>query len=136
MLSRLFGLIRQRVFGHFLGVSPAADAFMAAMRIPNLLQNLFGEGVLSASFIPVYARLLTRDSEEEARKVAGAIAGLLGLVIGLLVVAGLLAAPVLVDVIAPEAMILIWWAPRRRPLASTLRSMCRMMPTERRRLPS
>ncbi|MEE8062347.1 MAG: murein biosynthesis integral membrane protein MurJ [Gemmatimonadales bacterium] len=101
MLSRLFGLIRQRVFGHYFGASAAADAFMAALRIPNLLQNLFGEGVLSASFIPVYAKLLAPDTEEEARRVAGAVAGLLGLVIGVLVVAGLLAAPVMVDVIAP-----------------------------------
>jgi putative peptidoglycan lipid II flippase len=74
---------------------------MAAIRIPNLLQNLFGEGVLSASFIPVYAKLVGRDSEEDAGQVAGAIAGLLGLVIGLVVVVGLLAAPILVDVIAP-----------------------------------
>ena len=52
--------MRKRVFAHYLGISDAADAFNAAFRIPNLLQNLFGEGVLSASFIPVYARLLAR----------------------------------------------------------------------------
>jgi putative peptidoglycan lipid II flippase len=74
---------------------------MAAIRIPNLLQNLFGEGVLSASFIPVYARLLGQERKEDAGKVAGAIAGLLGLVIGLVVIVGLLASPILVDVIAP-----------------------------------
>lgn len=58
LLSRLAGLVRERVFAHYLGNSDAAGAFKAALRIPNLLQNLFGEGVLSASFIPVYARLL------------------------------------------------------------------------------
>jgi len=58
-LSRIFGLIRVRVFSHYFGLqSDAADAFNAAFRIPNFLQNLFGEGALSASFIPVYARLL------------------------------------------------------------------------------
>ena len=53
LLSRLFGLVRQRFLSHYLGLGPAADAFNAAFRIPNSLQNLFGEGVLSASFIPV-----------------------------------------------------------------------------------
>ena len=57
LLSRCAGLIREVVIGAVLGVSPAADAFKAALRIPNLMQNLLGEGVLSASFIPVYARL-------------------------------------------------------------------------------
>jgi putative peptidoglycan lipid II flippase len=101
LLSRLFGLVRQRVFGHYFGASAAADAFMAAMRIPNLLQNLFGEGVLSASFIPVYAKLLAEGREQDARRVAGAVAGLLGLVVGFLVIGGYLATPLLVDLIAP-----------------------------------
>ena len=93
--------MRQRVFGHYFGASAAADAFMAAVRIPNLLQNLFGEGVLSASFIPVYAKLLAEGREQDARRVAGAVAGLLGLVVGLLVIGGYLATPLLVGVIAP-----------------------------------
>ena len=56
-VSRLLGLVRQRVFAFFLGSSDAADAFAAAFRIPNMLQNLLGEGVLSASMIPVYSGL-------------------------------------------------------------------------------
>jgi len=74
---------------------------MAAVRIPNLLQNLFGEGVLSASFIPVYAKLLAEGRKEDASRVAGAVAGLLGLVVGVMVLVGYLATPLLVDVIAP-----------------------------------
>ena len=51
LLSRLSGLVRQRVFSHYFGLrNDAADAFTAALRIPNLLQNLFGEGALSGSF--------------------------------------------------------------------------------------
>src|ERR1700734_1756745 len=72
MLSRVAGLIRERALAHFLDTLPAADAFRAALRIPNFLQNLFGEGVLSASFIPVYSRLLARKDEKEARRTAGA----------------------------------------------------------------
>src|SRR5206468_5237500 len=74
LMSRLAGLVRERVFAHYLGNSDAAGAFKAALRIPNLLQNLFGEGVLSASFIPVYARLLAEDREKEAGAVAGVVA--------------------------------------------------------------
>ena len=100
-LSRLAGLIRDRVFAHYFGNSDAADVFKAAFRIPNFLQNLFGEGVLSASFIPVYANLLARQDKEEARKTAGAIAALLTLSTSLLVLLGVLTAPWLIAAIAP-----------------------------------
>ena len=62
-LSRIAGLVREIVISGYLGVGGAADAFKAALRIPNLLQNLLGEGVLSASFIPVYAKLLDEDDD-------------------------------------------------------------------------
>jgi putative peptidoglycan lipid II flippase len=100
-LSRVTGLVRDRVFAHYFGNSDAADAFKAAFRIPNFLQNLFGEGVLSASFIPVYARLLAAGDEEDARRTAGAVAALLALTTSLLVLAGVFATPWLIDVIAP-----------------------------------
>jgi Uncharacterized membrane protein, putative virulence factor len=70
LLSRLAGLIRQTMMARYLGAGLAADAFNAAFRIPNLLQNLFGEGVLSASFIPEYAGLLGRDKKEESDRLA------------------------------------------------------------------
>jgi len=85
----------------FFGTSDAADAFNAAFRIPNFLQNLFGEGVLSASFIPVYARLLGREEEEEARRLAGAVFTLLALASAVLVLLGVLATPALIALIAP-----------------------------------
>ncbi|HXA82902.1 MAG TPA: murein biosynthesis integral membrane protein MurJ [Methylomirabilota bacterium] len=100
-LSRVAGLIRDRVFAHYFGNSDAADVFKAALRIPNFLQNLFGEGVLSASFIPVYASLLARGDKDEARKTAGAVAALLTLSTSVLVLLGVLTAPWLIDAIAP-----------------------------------
>jgi putative peptidoglycan lipid II flippase len=100
-LSRVAGLIRDRVFAHYFGNTDAADVFKAALRIPNFLQNLFGEGVLSASFIPVYASLLARGDKEEARKTAGAVAALLTLSTSILVLLGVLAAPWLIEAIAP-----------------------------------
>ncbi|HEY1810419.1 MAG TPA: murein biosynthesis integral membrane protein MurJ [Acidobacteriaceae bacterium] len=101
LLSRLVGLVRDRVFAHYFGASDAADAFRAAFRIPNILQNLFGEGVLSASFIPVYARLNAEDRHEEASQLAEAVFALLLLVTTVLVAAGVFATPWLIDAIAP-----------------------------------
>jgi putative peptidoglycan lipid II flippase len=100
-LSRIVGLIRDRVFAHYFGNSDAADAFRAAFRIPNFLQNLFGEGVLSASFIPVYAGLLANGDPRLARRVAGAIFSILVLAISLIVAAGITLAPDFVALIAP-----------------------------------
>src|ERR1700719_4746835 len=101
MLSRIAGLIRERALAHFLGTLPAADAFRAALRIPNFLQNLFGEGVLSASFIPVYSRLLATSDEKDADHVASVVGSLLALLTSLLVILGILCTPLLIDAIAP-----------------------------------
>jgi putative peptidoglycan lipid II flippase len=99
LLSRLMGLIRQRVFAHYLSISALAGAFTAALRIPNVLQNLLGEGVLSASFIPVYARLLGEDDRQTADRVASAVFGLLSLLTAVLVGVGVFAAPWIVRVV-------------------------------------
>src|SRR5260370_38508670 len=96
------GLVRQRVFSHFFGIfADTADAFNAALRVPNFLQNLFGEGVLSASFIPVYARLLAEADEEEAGRVAGAIGAILALTASVIVLLGVWATPYLMWGICP-----------------------------------
>src|SRR5204862_5543537 len=101
LISRIVGLIRQRVFAHYFGTSAAGDAFSAAFRIPNFLQNIFGEGALSASFIPVYAKLLAQDDEKEAAHVANAVLGLLALAVAVIVLTGVLATPYIITGIAP-----------------------------------
>lgn len=90
LISRIIGVIRQRVFAHYLGTSDAAGAFSAAFRIPNFLQNVFGEGALSASFIPVYANLLAKGDNEEASRVADAVLTLLALATSIIVLIGVL----------------------------------------------
>jgi len=100
-LSRLSGLLRESLLRSVLALGPAADAFAAALRIPNLLQNLLGEGSLSASFIPVYSRLLGEGRDDEAGRVAGAVAGLLAALAGGLVVVSILAARPLAVLLAP-----------------------------------
>ncbi|MYG81383.1 MAG: murein biosynthesis integral membrane protein MurJ, partial [Gemmatimonadetes bacterium] len=101
LLSRILGLLRDRAFAHYFGASALADVWKAALRIPNFLQNLLGEGSLSGSFIPVYARLLEEGREEEAGRVAGAVLGLLTRAAGVLAAAGVWVAPLLADVIVP-----------------------------------
>jgi putative peptidoglycan lipid II flippase len=100
LASKLVGLVREASFAYFLGNGVTAGVFKAALRIPNFLQNLFGEGVLSGSFIPVYAGLLGKGDTKEADRVAGAVFGLLALVTGVMVALGMLATPLFVDTIA------------------------------------
>ncbi|HEV7921550.1 MAG TPA: murein biosynthesis integral membrane protein MurJ [Thermoanaerobaculia bacterium] len=100
-LSRIAGLVRERAIAHYLGNSAASDAFKAALKVPNFLQNLLGEGVLSASFIPVYAKLIAEKKEEEARRVAGAFAAILSMIVSAAVLIGVLLTPWLIDFIAP-----------------------------------
>ena len=100
LISRIIGVIRQRVFAHYLGTSDAAGAFSAAFRIPNFLQNVFGEGALSASFIPVYAKLLATGDEKEATRVANAVLTLLFFVTSVIVLIGVLTTPYFVNLFA------------------------------------
>jgi putative peptidoglycan lipid II flippase len=99
--SRLAGLLRESLLRSVLALGPAADAFGAALRIPNVLQNLLGEGSLSASFIPVYSRLLGEGRDEEAGKVAGAVAGLMAVLSGGLALFGIIFARPLTSLLAP-----------------------------------
>lgn len=101
LLSRIIGVVRQRVFGYYLGISDSAGAFNAAFRIPNFLQNIFGEGALSASFIPVYAKLLATKDEEEASRVADAVFTMLVLATSVIVAIGVLITPQIITIIAP-----------------------------------
>jgi putative peptidoglycan lipid II flippase len=61
LISRFFGLGREIVAGHYLGAQLVGSAFTVAFLIPNLFRKLFGEGALSAAFIPLYAQALKND---------------------------------------------------------------------------
>ena len=100
-LSRIAGLVRERALAHYFGNSDVSDAFKAALKIPNFLQNLFGEGALSASFIPVYSELLAKGEKEKANTVAKTIFYLMFLVVSVLCTIGVIATPLLIDTVAP-----------------------------------
>lgn len=89
-LSRIAGVIREIFIAAVLGAG--ADALRFAMQIPNLIQNLLGEGSLSAAFVPVYAGSLQRAEEDpdgpderEARQLAGSVLGFGLAIVGFLV---------------------------------------------------
>ena len=100
-LSRVSGLARDAALAYFLGANAGADAFRAALKIPNFLQNLLGEGVLSASFIPSFSRLLADGRDEDAGRLAGAVLGMLIALTGVLVLLGVLLARPLTLLITP-----------------------------------
>ena len=66
------------------------DVWIAATKIPNVIQNLLGEGTLSASVIPVYSEFLEEGREEDAGRFAGALLGILMMVAGVAALLGLL----------------------------------------------
>ena len=102
LASRLTGLVRTYLFGHFFGLSMEADAFNAASKIPNIMRTLLGEGALSASFVPVYSRLLVKGNERGANALAGAVLGLLMASVSILTLVGIAAAPALTTVLTPH----------------------------------
>jgi putative peptidoglycan lipid II flippase len=101
LVTRILGFVRERVFAHYFGNTPVADAFRAALKIPNVIRNLLGEGTLSASFIPVYAGMIQRGEAEAARKLAGTIASLLLALTAVAALLGALLAPIITDFAAP-----------------------------------
>jgi len=105
LASRLAGLARTKVISYLLGLSGPGDVVTAAFRVPNLLQNLLGDQAMSAAFIPIYSRLLAEGKREQAGRFAGAVFGLLLAAMGVLVLAGVLAAPVLVAVLNPGFLV-------------------------------
>ncbi len=101
LLSRMAGFIREGAFARYFGVGPHQDALTAAMRVPNVLQNLLGEGALSASFIPIYSGLLEEGRDEEAGRFAGAIFGLMMAAAAAFALLGILLARPIVVLLAP-----------------------------------
>ncbi len=100
LASRLAGLLRERAIAFFFGVGAHADVMQFAFRAPNLLQNLLGEGTVSAAFIPIYSRMIDEGRTREAGRFAGAIFGLLLAAAAGVSLLGVVAAEPIVTVLA------------------------------------
>ena len=103
LISRITGLVRDIVFAGLIGAGAgvAADAFYVAFRIPNFLRRIFGEGAFSQAFVPVFAEYKTRATPEDTRAFVDHMTGVLGVILFIVTLIGVLAAPILVMVLAP-----------------------------------
>jgi putative peptidoglycan lipid II flippase len=88
-VSRILGFLREVLMAHFFGTTLAKSAFDVAFRIPNLFRRLFGEGALSAAFVPIFAEALENDGPEAANKLAGKVATMLATVLTMITVAAI-----------------------------------------------
>lgn len=89
-VSRILGLVREWLMAYFFGTSLQKSAFDVAFRIPNLFRRLFGEGALSAAFIPVYAEIRKNEGPQAANLLASRIAGFLVAALGTVTALGIL----------------------------------------------
>ena len=100
LASRILGLVRDLLMASVFGVSGLTDAFNVAFRIPNLLRRLFAEGAFSQAFVPVLARSREKDGDQATRRLIDAVATALAWTLVLTCIAGVLAAPLLVWLLA------------------------------------
>lgn len=100
LLSRVTGLVREQLLASMFGASAWTDAFQVAFRIPNLLRRLFAEGAFSQAFVPLLAQSRAVDGDDVTRRLVDAVATVLAWALLLTCVAGVLAAPALVWVMA------------------------------------
>jgi putative peptidoglycan lipid II flippase len=100
LVSRITGLVRESLKAFVFGAGIQMDAFEAAFRLPNILRRMFAEGAFSQAFVPVLSEYHRRRGAEATRDLVGRVASLLTLILLVVTVLGVLAAPWLVYVLA------------------------------------
>lgn len=98
MCSRVLGLLREVVFGMLFGAGKSMDAFIMAFKTPNLLRDLFAEGALSTAFITTFSKKIEKEGERPAWRLANKIGTLLLVSMTIIVVLGIVLAPVLLSI--------------------------------------
>src|ERR1700693_4613655 len=104
LLSRITGFARDIVLAAILGAGPVADAFFAALRLPNHFRAIFAEGAFNAAFVPAYARIREQGGPERAGLFADRVFTLLLASQIVLLAVALLFMPAVIDVLAPGFM--------------------------------
>ncbi|MEN0615150.1 murein biosynthesis integral membrane protein MurJ [Klebsiella indica] len=101
MFSRVLGFARDAIVARIFGAGMATDAFFVAFKLPNLLRRIFAEGAFSQAFVPILAEYKNKQGEDATRVFVAYVSGLLTLVLALVTVAGMLAAPWVIAITAP-----------------------------------
>jgi putative peptidoglycan lipid II flippase len=99
--SRITGLVREIVMARLFGAGEAYDAFLLAVRIPNLTRNLFAEGALSSAFVPAFTHCLAAKGRGAAAELSNSVATALVLIVGAVCGLGMIFAPQMVRLLAP-----------------------------------
>jgi len=101
MFSRVLGFARDAIVARVFGACMVTDAFFVAFKLPNLLRRIFAEGAFSQAFVPILAEYKTQQGEEATRTFVAYVSGLLTLVLALVTILGMLAAPWVIYITAP-----------------------------------
>lgn len=101
LLSRVLGFLRDVAFAVLFGAGAGMDAFLVAFKIPNFMRRMFAEGAFAQSFVPVLAETKAREGAAEVRALVDVVAGTLGVILLLITVVGVIAAPLLILLFAP-----------------------------------
>lgn len=102
LTSRVLGLVRDQALAYRFGAGDRMDAFFVALRIPNLLRELFAEGAMNAAFVPVFTRRLTREGREAAWRLGAQLINALAVVTGVIAAAGIVFAEPLTRLFAGD----------------------------------
>lgn len=100
-VSRIAGLLREVIAAAIFGTTGAINAFVIAFAVPNLLRSLVADSALSAAFLPVFTELEEQGREKEARRLAGALVGVISVGLGLISLLAVVTAPWVMPLFAP-----------------------------------
>ncbi|HQS58279.1 MAG: murein biosynthesis integral membrane protein MurJ [Gallionellales bacterium 35-53-114] len=101
LLSRILGFVRDMMMARIFGAGMANEAFVIAYRLPNLLRRMFAEGAFSQAFVPIFSEYKSRRGHEETKLLVDHVTTLLAIILFVITLVGIVAAPVLVFVTAP-----------------------------------
>ena len=101
LVSRILAFVRDVLIARIFGAGMATDAFFVAFRLPNLLRRLFAEGAFSQAFVPIFGEYRNRKGHDEAKLLVDHVTTLLAIILFVVTLIGVVAAPVLVYITAP-----------------------------------
>ncbi len=101
LVSRILGFVRDVLMARIFGAGMATDAFFVAFRLPNLLRRMFAEGAFSQAFVPIFGEYKNRKGHDETKLLVDHVATLLAIILFIVTLIGVIAAPILIYVTAP-----------------------------------
>jgi putative peptidoglycan lipid II flippase len=101
LVSRILAFVRDVLIARVFGAGMATDAFFVAFKLPNLLRRLFAEGAFSQAFVPIFGEYKNRRGHDETKLLVDHVTTLLAIILFIVTLIGIIAAPILVYISAP-----------------------------------